>query len=96
MKHDGGIDVARGSLKDAAERARGMRLRNRLSNAIFSCADLGENVPGRKRTPNAKRVEKLLTWKLEDEAMLSLILSYWHLGRLVQKNIGCHEDGIIE
>lgn len=69
MKHYVGIDVARGSLKDAAERARGMRQRKKLDNAIFSCADLGSDVPGRKRTPTSKRLQKLLTWKLEDEAL---------------------------
>ncbi|KAG7346103.1 mRNA capping enzyme [Nitzschia inconspicua] len=69
MKHYVGIDVARGSLKDAAERARGMRQKKKLENAIFSCADLGSDVPGRKKTPNSKYLQKLLTWKLEDEAL---------------------------
>jgi mRNA (guanine-N7-)-methyltransferase len=69
MRHYVGIDVARGSLKDAAERARGMRQKKKLDNAIFSCADLGSDVPGRKRTPNSKSLQKLLTWKLEDEAL---------------------------
>ncbi|KAL3921995.1 MAG: hypothetical protein SGILL_002446 [Bacillariaceae sp.] len=69
MRHYVGIDVARGSLKDAAERARGMRQKKRLEQAVFSCADLGEDVPGRKKTPNSKRLQKLLTWKLEDEGL---------------------------
>jgi mRNA (guanine-N7-)-methyltransferase len=63
-----GIDVARGSLKDAAIRAREMKKRNKLSKAIFTCADLGADVPGRKKSPNHKYMQKLLTWSLEDEA----------------------------
>ncbi|VEU39589.1 unnamed protein product [Pseudo-nitzschia multistriata] len=63
-----GIDVARGSLKDAAERARGLRKRNKLTKAVFACADLGSDVPGRKRTPSSRGMQKLLTWSLEDEA----------------------------
>jgi mRNA (guanine-N7-)-methyltransferase len=69
MKHYVGIDVARGSLKDAAERARGMRQKKKLDHAIFSCADLGSDVPGRKKTPKSKRLQKLLTWRLHDEAL---------------------------
>jgi mRNA (guanine-N7-)-methyltransferase len=69
MKHYVGIDVARGSLKDAAERARAMRQSKRLTHAIFSCADLGSDVPGRKRSSKSKSLQKLLTWKLQDEAL---------------------------
>ena len=68
MRNYVGIDVARGSLKDAAERARSLRKKNRLTKAVFSCADLGSDVPGRLRHPKAKRLQKLLTWSLEDEA----------------------------
>mmetsp|Transcript_26170 Transcript_26170/g.61480 ORF Transcript_26170/g.61480 Transcript_26170/m.61480 type:complete len:890 (+) Transcript_26170:198-2867(+) len=68
MRNYVGIDVARGSLKDAAERARGMRKKNKLTKAVFSCADLGSDVPGRLRHPRSKRMQKLLTWSLEDEA----------------------------
>jgi mRNA (guanine-N7-)-methyltransferase len=63
-----GIDVARGSLKDAAIRAREMRKKNKLSKAIFTVADLGADVPGRKKSPKHKHMQKLLTWSLEDEA----------------------------
>lgn len=63
-----GIDVARGSLKDAAIRARDMYKRNKLSHAIFTVADLGADVPGRKRSPRHKQMQKLLTWSLQDEA----------------------------
>ncbi len=68
MRNYVGIDVARGSLKDAAERARTLRKRNKLTKAVFSCADLGSDVPGRLRHPKAKGMQKLLTWSLEDEA----------------------------
>jgi len=68
MRNYVGIDVARGSLKDAAERARGMRKKNKLTKAVFSCADLGSDVPGRFRNPRSKKLQKLLTWSLEDEA----------------------------
>eukprot|EP00934_Nitzschia_sp_Nitz4_P006246 Nitzschia sp. Nitz4//scaffold2_size372955//172653//174965//NITZ4_000422-RA/size372955-processed-gene-0.106-mRNA-1//-1//CDS//3329546775//6236//frame0 len=67
MKHYVGIDVARGSLKDAAIRAREMRKRKKLSQAIFTVADLGADVPGRKKTPNSTHLQKLLTWSLTDE-----------------------------
>jgi len=58
-----GVDVARGSLKDAAIRARKMRkkLRNRCT---FTCADLGSDVPGR---PKGRNVQKLLSWSLASE-----------------------------
>jgi mRNA (guanine-N7-)-methyltransferase len=68
MKHYVGIDVARGSLKDAAIRAREMRRKNKLSHAVFSCADLGDDVPGRKKGSKSKHLQKLLTWSLDDEA----------------------------
>lgn len=60
-----GSDVARGSLKDAAIRARQMR--NRLKHCTFICADLGYNVPGRLKSPKQKLMEKLLTWSLHEE-----------------------------
>lgn len=62
-----GIDVARGSLKDAAIRSREMRKRNKLSQAIFTVADLGADVPGRKKSTKHKHMQKLLTWSLDDE-----------------------------
>mmetsp|Transcript_29074 Transcript_29074/g.78683 ORF Transcript_29074/g.78683 Transcript_29074/m.78683 type:complete len:915 (+) Transcript_29074:207-2951(+) len=68
MRNYVGIDVARGSLKDAAERARGLRKKNKLTKAVFSCADLGSDVPGRMRSSRSKGLQKLLTWSLEDEA----------------------------
>ena len=68
MGHYVGIDVARGSLKDAAIRAREMRKRNKLKHAIFTCADLGADVPGRKKSARNNRLQKLLTWSLEDES----------------------------
>ena len=64
-----GVDVARGSLIDAAIRARQMVKRGTLKRCTFSLADLGEDVPGRKRSKNAKRMQKLLTWNLESETM---------------------------
>mmetsp|Transcript_47 Transcript_47/g.57 ORF Transcript_47/g.57 Transcript_47/m.57 type:complete len:868 (-) Transcript_47:313-2916(-) len=68
MKSYVGIDVARGSITDAAIRARQLRKKNKLAKAVFSCADLGSDVPGRKRYPRSQRLQKLLTWSLEDEA----------------------------
>lgn len=64
-----GVDVARGSLIDAALRARQMVKRGTLKRCTFSLADLGEDVPGRKRSKNAKRMQKLLTWNLESETI---------------------------
>ena len=61
-----GSDVARGSLKDAAIRARGMRHRG-LKTCTFTCADLGHDVPGRLRSPKHKVMQKLLTWSLQGE-----------------------------
>ena len=65
-----GSDVARGSLVDAAIRARQMSKRNKsvLKRCTFSLADLGEDVPGRKRSKRARRMQKLLTWNLETES----------------------------
>ena len=60
-----GIDVARGSLRDAAERARKM---SRLSKCTFTCADLGSDVPGRLRSKSHKHLQKLLTWSLQNES----------------------------
>ena len=58
-----GIDVARGSLKDAAIRARKMS-KQLGGRATFTCADLGFDVPG---LPKGKTIQKLLSWSLESE-----------------------------
>ena len=65
-----GIDVARGSLRDAAIRVRDMRKRNKLTKtkATLICADLGADVPGRKKSPNHRNMQKLLTWSLQEES----------------------------
>jgi SAM-dependent methyltransferase len=63
-----GIDVARGSLRDAAIRARELRKRKKLSSAVFTCADLGDDVPGRKKSLGHKNMQKLSTWSLEEES----------------------------
>jgi len=64
-----GVDVARGSLVDAAIRARQMSKRGNsaFKRCTFSLADLGEDVPGRKRSNKALRMQKLLTWNLNAE-----------------------------
>ena len=64
-----GVDVARGSLIDAAIRARTMSKRktSRLRKCTFTLADLGEDVPGRKRSENANKMQKLLTWTMQNE-----------------------------
>jgi SAM-dependent methyltransferase len=67
-----GSDVARGSLRDAAIRSREMRKRNKLKKAVFTCADLGADVPGRKKSSNHKHMQTLLTWSLEDESEYEL------------------------
>ncbi|GKY92880.1 hypothetical protein MPSEU_000257200 [Mayamaea pseudoterrestris] len=61
-----GSDVARGSLKDAAIRAR--RMRGKLKQCTFTCADLGADVPGRLKGLNHKYMQKLLTWSLQNES----------------------------
>jgi len=65
-----GVDVARGSLVDAALRARQMNKRkgNTLRKCTFTLADLGEDVPGRKRSKKALHMQKLLTWNLQNES----------------------------
>ena len=68
MENYVGIDVARGSLKDAAIRTRELRKRNKLSKAIFTCADLGADVPGRKKSSKHNHMQKLLTWSLQEES----------------------------
>jgi SAM-dependent methyltransferase len=60
-----GSDVARGSLKDAAIRAR--KMRQKLKKCTFTCADLGADVPGRVKGPKHKHMQKLLTWSLHNE-----------------------------
>eukprot|EP00984_Skeletonema_dohrnii_P020995 scaffold10381_cov144-Skeletonema_dohrnii-CCMP3373.AAC.1 len=64
-----GVDVARGSLIDAAIRARTMSKRKtcKLRKCTFTLADLGEDVPGRKRSENANKMQKLLTWTMQNE-----------------------------
>ena len=59
-----GIDVARGLLKDAAVRARKMK---KLRKCVFTCADLGSDVPGRKKSGGSKSMQKLLSWSKEGE-----------------------------
>ena len=62
-----GIDVARGSLRDAAIRARNMR--QKLTKCTLTCADLGADVPGRLKSPRCARMQKLLTWSLQNEPL---------------------------
>lgn len=59
-----GVDVARGSLRDAALRVRKMK---KLNRCTFTCADLGSDVPGRLRSPKHTRMQKLLSWSLQNE-----------------------------
>lgn len=59
-----GIDVARGSLGDAALRARKMR---QLNKCVFTCADLGADVPGRLKSSKHTKMQKLLSWSLKDD-----------------------------
>lgn len=59
-----GIDVARGSLSDAALRARKMR---QLDKCVFTCADLGSDVPGRVKSAKHQRMQKLSSWSLKDD-----------------------------
>jgi SAM-dependent methyltransferase len=65
MEHYVGVDVARGSLRDAALRVR--KIRHKLRRCTFSCADLGHDVPGRLRSKRHKKMQKLLTWSLDSE-----------------------------
>jgi mRNA (guanine-N7-)-methyltransferase len=58
-----GIDVARGSLVDAAIRAR--KMSQKLKRCTFTCADLGADVPGRLKTPKHRHMQKLSTWSLD-------------------------------
>ena len=60
-----GVDVARGSLLDAALRARKVK---KLKRCTFTCADLGADVPGRLRSPKHKRMQELLSWSRQDES----------------------------
>jgi SAM-dependent methyltransferase len=60
-----GVDVARGSLRDAALRAR--KMRSKLPRATFTVADLGSDVPGRLRTQSSAQMQPLLTWSLQNE-----------------------------
>jgi mRNA (guanine-N7-)-methyltransferase len=60
-----GIDVARGSLKDAAIRARNMK--NKLKKCTFTCADLGADVCGRIKSAKHKNMQKLSSWSLQNE-----------------------------
>lgn len=60
-----GVDVARGSLRDAALRAR--KMKKKLHLATFTVADLGSDVPGRLRTKTSKQMQKLMSWSLQDE-----------------------------
>lgn len=60
-----GVDVARGSLRDAAIRARKMK---KLPKCTFTCADLGADVPGRLRSSKSKQMQKLLSWSRQDES----------------------------
>ena len=65
-----GVDVARGSLVDAAIRARQMAKNsksNNLRRCTFTLADLGEDVPGRKRSKKARLMQELLTWNMQGE-----------------------------
>ena len=59
-----GIDVARGSLVDAALRARKMR---QLDKCVFTCADLGDDVPGRVKSTKSTKMQKLSSWSLKND-----------------------------
>jgi SAM-dependent methyltransferase len=65
-----GIDVARGSLVDAAIRAR--KMGSKLKRCTFTCADLGADVPGRLKSASHKYMQKLSTWSLQREAANSV------------------------
>ena len=68
-----GIDVARGSLRDAAKRAQTLGL-GKLKRCSFVCADLGSDVPGSKNKRN-----KLLTWNLTPLTALEDIPHFEHV-----------------
>merc|ERR1712194_391870 len=38
-----------------------------MGKATLICAELGVDVPGRKKVPNHKNMQKLLAWSLQDE-----------------------------
>jgi len=59
-----GVDVARGSLVDAAVRARKMR---NLDKCVFTCADLGSDVPGRLKSQKHQKMQKLLSWSMASD-----------------------------
>ena len=63
-----GIDVARGSLVDAAIRVR--KMRQKLKRCTFTCADLGCDVPGRlkKSKRSSQQLQKLSSWSLHQES----------------------------
>jgi mRNA (guanine-N7-)-methyltransferase len=63
-----GVDVALGSLRDAARRA--LRMTGKLKRCTFTCADLGTDVPGRPRLPG-KPPHELLSWSLGSESDFS-------------------------
>jgi mRNA (guanine-N7-)-methyltransferase len=63
-----GVDVARGSLHDAARRA--LRMKGKLKRCTFTCADLGTDVPGRPRLPG-RPPQELLSWSLGPESDFS-------------------------
>ena len=58
-----GVDVARGSLRDAAERVQKLGLA-KLPNCSFVCADLGHDVIG-----YSKRKHNLLTWRFTEQTL---------------------------
>lgn len=62
-----GVDVARGSLRDAAVRSRA--LRNKMERCTFTCADLGADVPGRLASAKKTQMQKLLSWSLLNESV---------------------------
>lgn len=61
-----GVDVARGSLVDAAIRARKMK-RQFGDKCVFTCADLGADVPGRLKTKSSTKMQKLSSWSLKND-----------------------------
>lgn len=60
-----GIDVARGSLLDAALRAR--KMKHQLKQCVFTCADLGSDVPGRTKSNKHGKMQKLSSWSLKND-----------------------------